>query len=159
LIVQFEASAFAGIDETHLAFATPDSDALASLFILDTTTGTAEYVASFPTTSGEEISIDGDDRTIAWATGYCAADSPGSVYVFDRQSGTLSTVVVDDLRFVTLARDGTIELGWFGAWGVIDPGTLELTKALPEGTWFGMWSPHHRYASVGQVPGKDGICM
>lgn len=160
VVLQLEAArvAAAGVDE--LLVAAPVQSGMTNLFIIDVKTGAQTYIstarwqpANWPLVATADL--------VAWTEAYCDFANPGKTRIYDRRTKTITEL--DRTFWVTLAPDGKLGVGEFGAKSLIDLATLRATFVLPGTELYdrgrdASWSRDYKFASTGFTGGHGGNC-
>lgn len=163
VVADFDAFIVRPIDRSTIVVATEawGPGLRTNLFMVDLTTRQATFVASTGGSGGENVPLDGNERFLVWAEGFCGVPQ-GDIFVYDRPAGTTARLTGIPDRFpgwkdtnVRMVDEDTFSLGSFGDYALVNAGTLEVEITLPANT--PSWTADRQFAANGWV-GGHGLC-
>ena len=147
------------LDEETVAVMTAPVEGITTIYLVDVTTLTVQYVAAARQPFPGDLEAGG--HHVAWIENACqindAQDATlGRVRVWDRKSGLITEF--EGASFVADVDEGRLAIGAFGPQAWFDIETGEWLAVLPTSGEMAGWSPDLRYASVGRLLGHGGRC-
>ena len=146
---------------------------MTNIFIVSIATGKADFVARARYGRGPNWPLSANANYVMWTDNFCwmeGVDPPqGNMQLYDRATKSLTDIEggfvsgewVD--RFVRITSGGSIGIGSFGPFGLVDATSLTWTTVASRlGTNVSgpsvRWSADDRYGSYAPTGGHGGLC-